>query len=506
MVQTDRAEEHAQAEDLVGSFFADRDLIIAANRGPIQFERDPEGKLRFQRGEGGLVTALLGLCSQTDATWIACARTDHDAAWREGTVPILDEDRSIQVHFLSPEAEAYEGYYNQIANPLLWFLQHTMWDVPRAPIINSDTWRAWEHGYIAVNDLFAAAIARKIRSSFRKTLVMFQDYHLYLAPRLLKNMLPPSLRPTLSLFVHIPWPGPEYWRILPRTMRQAILDGLCAVDVLGFQTQDDCLNFIRTCESHLPRASTNYKKRRIWYRNHATYVRDFPISINVDTLERQAESQQVASYRQEIRTLIEDRKLILRVDRIEPSKNIIRGFQAFEELLELHPEHRRRVKFLALMVPSRLGVDEYEDYLSEIMSTAGRINARYGDSEWEPIRTLVGDNYLRAISALQLYDVLVVNAIADGMNLVAKEGPIVNRRHGVLILSERTGARQQLEPGALVISPCDVYATAQAIHQGLTMSPEERINRAERLRWLVAREDIAAWLRSQIESIAELNL
>jgi trehalose 6-phosphate synthase len=175
-------------------------------------------------------------------------------------------------------------------------------------------------------------------------------------------------------------------------------------------------------------------------------------------------------------------------------------------MLELHPEHCGKVQFLALLVPSRLEVPEYKSYLDDLMATAGRVNATYGNSQWEPVRVVVGDNYPRAVAAMQLYDVLIVNAIADGMNLVAKEGPIVNERDGVLILSERAGARQQLEPGSLVISPCDVYATAQAMHQALVMSAEERRKRADRLQWIVEQEDITDWLCSQLETVIELDL
>jgi trehalose 6-phosphate synthase len=196
----------------------------------------------------------------------------------------------------------------------------------------------------------------------------------------------------------------------------------------------------------------------------------------------------------------------LRIDRIEPSKNIVRGFLAFEELLERHPEHQGQVTFLALLVPSRLDLHEYRTYLDELMATAGRVNARYGDSEWEPVRVIVGDNYPRAVAAMQSYDVLLVNAIADGMNLVAKEGPLVNERDGVLILSERAGARQQLEPSALVVSPCDIYDTSESLHQALTMPAEERAGRATRLATSVEQEDITAWLCSQLETIVELGL
>jgi trehalose 6-phosphate synthase len=289
-------------------------------------------------------------------------------------------------------------------------------------------------------------------------------------------------------------------------MRKAILEGLCAVDLLGFQTREDGLNFIRTCESHLPGAHVNYRKGKVWFRNHATYIQDFPISIDVNGLRQFAETQEVGSYREQLQQSHGDYQIILRIDRIEPSKNIVRGFQAFDEMLELHPEHRGKVKFLAMLVPSRLDVSEYENYLDEVMGVAGRVNARYGGNDWEPIRVLVDENYPRAVAGLQIYDVLLVNSIADGMNLVAKEGPIVNGRDGVLVLSERTGAYQQLEPGVLVVSPLDIYETAEAMHRALIMPVEERRARAERLRSLVEQQDIVDLLYQQFNTIARLNL
>jgi len=493
--------EKLQSETLI-----ERPLIIAANRGPVSLERAEDGSIVSHRGSGGLVTALSGLVQHVEATWIACAVTDVDSEWRLGSVPLSEEGGSIRVQFLSPTQAAYDGYYNVIANPLLWFLQHSMWDVPRAPIIDKTTWEAWENGYQAVNRQFAEAIVSHVRSLKDAPLVMLQDYHLYLVARMVRSRMRPKERPTIMHFIHIPWPGPEYWGILPPNMRYDILDSLCAVDVLGFQTHADSLNFIRTCESYLPRAAVNFKRSRVWYRNHATHVRDFPISIDVQALERKAISDEVLVYCDEIGEIIADQKMILRIDRVEPSKNIIRGFLAYEEMLELHPEHCGGVKFVALLVPSRMGVDEYQDYLNELHATAGRINANYGTSDWEPIRLLVSENYERAVAALQQYDVLLVNAIADGMNLVAKEGPVVNLRDGVLILSEQAGARQQLETGAIIISPCDVYATAEALHQALTMPESEKVERAHRLRWIIHREDIVDWLCRQLSSINELNL
>jgi trehalose 6-phosphate synthase len=410
------------------------------------------------------------------------------------------------MQFLRPSSEAFEGYYRVIANPLLWFLQHSMWNIFREPTIDRAVWRHWENGYVAVNTLFAEAIARQIETASQSALVMLQDYHLYLAPDLIRHKFRPKGKYTLAHFVHIPWPGAEDWGFLPLKMRRAILEGLCAVDLLGFQTREDGLNFIRTCESHLPGAYVNYRKGKVSVRGHTTHVRDFPISIDVTSLRQYAATSEVNAQREQLMQSHGEWQIILRIDRIEPSKNIVRGFQAFEELLELHPEHRGRVKFLALLVPSRLGVNEYGNYLDEVMGIIGRVNAKYGSNNWEPIRVFVEENYPRAVGLLQLYDVLLANSIADGMNLIAKEGPIVNDHDGVLVLSERTGAYQQLESGVLVISPLDIYGTAEAIHQALTMSTAERHERAESLRTLIERQDIVDWLNQQLQAIVNLNL
>jgi len=490
-------------EDLLTS----RHLIIASNHGPVTFHRDEQGKIQPQRsGGGGLVTALSGIAQHVEPTWIASAISEEDKNWRGGMVPIGESGNSIRLNFVTPEETAYDGYYKVIANPLLWFLQHSMWDISRSPTIDRSTWQNWQNGYVTVNRLFAETISKQILASQKPALVMLQDYHLYLAPYFIRRVLRPRAKYTLMHFIHIPWPGAEDWGFLPPRMRQSILEGLCAVDLLGFQTREDGLNFIRTVESLLPQAHVNFKHGRIWYRNHATNVRDFPISIDVGGLKRLAESKEVAENHKSFLEQYGGNPLILRIDRIEPSKNIVRGFQAFDEMLELHPEHRSKVQFLALLVPSRMEVEEYQNYLNELMGAAGQVNAKYGDSTWEPVRVVVGENYPRAVAALQLYDVLLVNSIADGMNLVAKEGPIVNQQNGVLVLSERTGAREQLESGALVIPPLDISATASALHQALIMPASERKEKAERLSHLIEEEDIINWLCQQLETIVKLGL
>ena len=483
-----------------------RRLIIASNRGPVTFQKDEDGRINAHRGGGGLVTALTGLVQHTDAAWIASAMTDEDRAFEPAKVPLGSGDAQIEIEFVEPDPEAYDKYYNVISNPLLWFLQHNMWDIAKAPTFDRNTWDAWENGYVAVNRMFADAIARKIYANKQPAIVMIQDYQLYLAPYYLRKRVSTRSKHVLVHFIHIPWPGTEDWGVLPPVMRKAILNSLCCVDLLGFQTREDGLNFIRTCQSHLEGAHVNFSKGRVWYRNHATYDRDFPISIDVNALRQLSQSEDVDRFREQIDEYAGDGDLIVRIDRTEPSKNIVRGFQAMEEMLELYPEHRKHVHFLAALVPSRMEVAEYQDYLDELMAAAGRVNAKYGDSEWEPVRVMVGENYARAVAALQRYDILLVNSIADGMNLVAKEGPIVNQKDGVVILSERTGARQQLEDGAIVISPCDIYATAQAMHRGLVMNREERKRRADHLKKIIAENDINAWLCSQVQAIGRLVL
>ncbi|HSO28139.1 MAG TPA: trehalose-6-phosphate synthase [Anaerolineales bacterium] len=495
-----------QCEQLQRELMAKRSLIIAANRAPVTFSHNEAGELTYERGGGGLVTALSGLAQNVDSTWIGSAITDADREWGGGLLPLDDSGAKLRIRFVDPPPDAYDAYYNVISNPLLWFLQHGMWNIARAPTITRQTWQAWEAGYVEVNGLFADAIADQINKSEESPLVMIQDYQLYLAPKMVRQRTMGERRYTLMHFTHIPWPGTEDLGILPPAMRTAILEGMLACDLVGFQTKEDALNFIRSCESHLSRVDVTFRKGRIWYKNHATYVRDFPISIDIDALRRVAASEEAEKYRLLFESQLAEMQLIVRIDRTEPSKNIVRGFQAFDEMLELYPEFCGKVQFLAMLVPSRMEVEQYQDYLDELMAAAGRVNAKHGGSEWEPVRVLVGENYARAVAALQLYDVLLVNSIADGMNLVAKEGPLVNRKNGVVILSERTGARQQLEVGSIVIPPCDVYATAEAIHQALIMPVDERQEMALRLRWTVEREDINDWLCRQLEFIAELNL
>jgi trehalose 6-phosphate synthase len=470
-------------------------IIIASNRGPFSFHKRGKG-FSVDRGAGGLVTALGALAERHEVLWVASAMSEDDRLWSQQHDGQVQKVEGIRLKLVEPKLEDYEGYYNEIANPLLWFIQHQLWDIPRAPSITEHTWSAWEQGYKPVNELFAQAIAEAIGDTQRPVIVLPQDYHLYMTPHYLRALV--GERVQIQPFVHIPWPGPDAWRILPQPMRDSILSSLLESNRVGFQTDKDAFNFIQCCRFYLG-AHAHGRRDAAEYNGRDVRAVTYPISIDVEKLKQLADEQVTKLERSQLLNTVGDRDVILRVDRIEPSKNNLRGLQAYRTLLEKYPEHRGKVQLLALLVPSRMEVDQYQNYLSEIMAEAGLINAHYSDSIWEPVRIVVGDNYVRAIAAMQLFDLLLVNPIADGMNLVAKEGVLLNRKNGVLLLSEYAGAFYELGEHALTVSPFDVYGTAEAMHTALTMSMSEREKRAKALREIVTKDDVREWFAAQVD-------
>lgn len=476
---------------------ADALIVIASNRGPFSFARNEAGGFDSRRGSGGLVTALGALAEQMDVVWVAAALSEDDRLWAQAHPEQPVSVEGIDLALIEPDPQAYELYYNVIANPMLWFIQHQLWDLPRHPQIDRQTWQAWSEGYERINRHFADAIARIAAHTDRPLIVLPQDYHLYLLPRFLRERV--GKRVQIQPFVHIPWPGPDAWRMLPGQMRNAILTSLLDSDRVGFQTERDAFNFVQTCRFYLPGAHSRGSRDSITLGERVIPASTYPISVDVERLQELVDAGETRLLKNQIINLVGDRKLILRVDRIELSKNILRGLQAYRSLLEDHPEHHGQVIMLALLVPSRLAVSEYQDYLQQIMAEAGMINAAYSDAFWEPVRIVVGDNYERALAALQHYDVLLVNPIADGMNLVAKEGALVNQKGGVLVLSEHAGAFYELGEDAIAVSPFDVYGTAKALHQGLTMPHAERFARSEALKARVRQRPVRRWFADQVE-------
>ncbi|MEO0563925.1 MAG: trehalose-6-phosphate synthase, partial [Chloroflexota bacterium] len=350
-----------------------------------------------------------------------------------------------------------------------------------------------------VNKLFADTVADIIADEpeDRPVIVMPQDYHLYLMPAFLRERI--GARFQIQPFIHIPWPGPERWHILPKTIREHIFVSLLQSDRIGFQTERDAFNFVQTCRVLVDGAHSHGRRDAIEYAGRTVNAIGYPISIDADKVEKIAGESTTTLQKNQLLSVVGDTKVILRTDRVEPSKNILRGLEAYRDLLTRYPEHRGNVQFVQLLVPSRMGVEEYSTYLKDIMAAAGMINADFSEELWEPVRTIVGDNYARALAAMQIYDVLLVNPIKDGMNLVAKEGVLVNNRDGVLVLSESAGAFFELGEDALVVSPFDTYSTANAIHEALTMPSDEKQRRADNMRQHVREHDVRRWFATQME-------
>jgi trehalose 6-phosphate synthase len=449
-----------------------RSLIVVSNRGPVTYARDEAGARVERRGAGGLVTALRGLVAHHDVTWIASATTDEDRV-------VAAEGPDDGVVLVAHDPAAYAGYYHTVANPLLWFVQHSLWGLGTRPELGQATHRAWDDGYVRVNRGFADAVVAQLDNR-PDAVVFFHDYHLYLAPAFVREARPDA---TLAHFVHIPWPTD--WSTLPEEWRRAVHTGLLANDVVGFHTERWGRNFLRSCDDVLgpgPRPRVAH---------HA-------ISVDPAEFEALAASETVLE-REAGLVAARSEKLIVRVDRTDPSKNIVRGFHAFELLLERHSEWRGRVTLLALLDPSREQVPEYVAYREEIERAVRSVNERFARPGWQPVDLRIEDDFPQSVAAYKQYDVLLVNAVYDGMNLVAKEGPLVNTRAGVLVLSENAGAYDELGAWALGVNPFDILGQAEALHAGLSMDRAERRGRAEALRTHVRKNDVAGWLRGLLD-------
>ena len=489
--------------DLTHRLLDGRRLIIASNRGPVQYDLKADGSLASQRGGGGMVTALLAAARVVPVTWVAMAMTEGDrkaAAETEGDL-LRATDEEAYVKLVTVPNPVYQRHYYVICNPLLWFIQHFMWNTPRTPNIGRAVYEAWESGYTPVNRAIADAVIEEARRDEQPPVVMMQDYHLYLAPSMVREAVPDA---TLIHFTHIPWPGPRYWGLLPQFMRHAVHESMCANDIVGLQTHADVSNFLHCAEGMLEGAEIDYPERAIRFRGRTIYVRQYPISVDSAELLELAKSDEIAAHVEKLRPLTGE-QTIVRVDRSEPSKNIIRGLRAWELLLERYPEFRGKVNFLQFLVPSRSELGVYQTYTDEIFELVESINDHYGDVGWQPVRVFYEENYAQAVAGMTLYDVLMVNPLIDGMNLVSKEGPLVNTRDGVVILSEMAGSYEQMAPHVLSVSPSDIEGTVRALHRALTMPQEERRERASALRKMVEEQDILHWLGSQFDDLLALS-
>ena len=496
----------ADLNQLCDSLLSRRSLIVASNRGPVEHHMTPDGRPEARRGSGGIVTALNGLAQTAQFTWIASAMGEGDRAVSSGAQGSAYHSplpgHKIDLRYVVTPRRVYHKYYNVLCNPLLWFLQHYMWNPPYNPNVDASVHDAWQGGYVPVNQAFARLVVEQSLESSQPPVVIGHDYHLYLLPELVRREVPDAV---IQHFVHIPWPAPRYWQMIPSYITRQICASLSSADIVGFQTPQDRQSFLDTVEEFVPDAQVDRQEYLIRRESKTTHVQVYPISINVAEVQRIANSPRALEYEERIRSIRSGATAtIVRIDRAEPNKNVVRGFRAYELLLSRHPELQGKVNFLAFLVPSRTHIRQYQRYMEEIQQVVARINQSFGSPEWQPITTFMENNYTQAIAGMKLYDVLLVNTIMEGMNLVAKEGPVVNTQNGVLILSETSGAYHQLSGGALPVSPTDIEGTMEALHQAILMSPEERKRRAGALTEAVNREDVNHWICRQLEDIGNL--
>ena len=475
-------------------------MIVAANRGPVTYQRSEDGVLEARRGAGGLVSALRGLIGSGDLTWIASALSDGDreiaALHPRGKREELAQG-AAHVRMLAHEPSAYAGYYGEIANPSLWFTQHQLWNLPYEPRFGADFSAAWHTGYVPVNHAFAEAVVDEL-SSRPSAPVVLHDYHLYLAPRVVRDRVPGA---RVALFVHIPWPPPDALRVLPRPVVSQILTSLLACDLVAFHTARWRDNFAACCAEH-PGATVG-EDGAVRVGSRSVHLSARPISVSPAELRASAATEDVVREADRLGGEASE-QLIVRVDRADPSKNVVRGFEAFELLLATYPEHRGRVRMLALLNPSREDVPAYVEYRESIETAAARVNARFASAAWTPVYLDVADNFARSLAAYKLYDVLFVNSVYDGMNLVAKEGPLLNERSGCVVLSDNTGAYEELAPHVISVNPFDVSQQAAALHEALTLESVERDARAEALRARIESSPIEVWSDGLVDDLARV--
>ena len=500
----------------IAALTAGHSLIVASNRGPVEFYRPVHGRLSTRRGAGGVVTALAEFARDVPLRWIASAMTpgDHEAFPDAGSPArtVRLGRQPLQVRYVPFPPEMYRRYYDEISNETLWFLQHYMWSPIHWPNFGDRQVRSWDEGYRPVNEALARAVVDEARRDMdgspsgeagESTIILLQDYHLYLASALVRASLPQA---TIEQFIHIPWPANRYWQFLPDRFVHEIYEGLAGNDVVGFQTDSDLQNFLVGAQAFLPGSRVDFDRQTVTWRRRRLAARVYPVPTDANEIRRTLLTAPARAGADELADLLDgERKIIVRVDRLDPSKNVIRGFLAYEAMLRRWPDLIGQVIFLAFLIPSRQGLQVYRSYERDVRRLIRRINAEFGTPTWKPVVAFFDNNRPRALAAMRRYDVLLVNPISDGMNLVAKEGPAANERDGVLVLSRTAGAFEQLADVALPVTPTDIDETANELYEGLVMSGRERARRAERARAVMEAESPAEWLLAQVEDALSLR-
>ncbi|MFJ8312168.1 MULTISPECIES: trehalose-6-phosphate synthase [unclassified Streptomyces] len=474
-------------------------VLVASNRGPVSYVLKEDGSLESKRGGGGLVSGLSAIGDDVESLWVCAALGDGD---REAVRRGVGEHG---VRMLDIDPEVFAQAYNGIANSVLWFVHHMLYQTPLEPVFDAEFRRQWA-SYEAYNRAFAEALAAEAGGGAR---VLVQDYHLALVPGMLRE-LRPDLR--IGHFSHTPWAPVDYFRMLPDDIAGQLVRGMLGADRLGFLTWRWAGAFMDAVTATLPAETQAFVpsgEGRHWFRHslpgrapHETDIAVYPLGADGDFLRRRAHEADVAERMAALREQIgAGRRTIVRVDRTELSKNIVRGLHAYRHLLDTRPEWRERVVHVAFAYPSRQDLAVYRDYTAEVARVADGINSAYGTASWTPVVLHVQDDFARSLAAYRLADVALVNPIRDGMNLVAKEVPVVSDAGCVLVLSREAGACAELGEDALVVNPYDVTGTAAALHSALSMEDGERAERTKRLAAAGTAVPPRRWFLAQLEAL-----
>ncbi|MFD7321922.1 trehalose-6-phosphate synthase [Streptomyces sp. NPDC059875] len=476
-------------------------VLVASNRGPVSYALAADGTLSARRGGGGLVSGLSAVSSE-DSVWVCAALGDGD---REAVRRGVSEPG---VRMLDIDPDVYADAYNGIANSVLWFLHHHLYDIPHEPVFDAEFRRRWE-SYRTYNRAFAEELAAQAAEG---AAVLVQDYHLALVPGQLRE-LRPDLR--IGHFTHTPWASPEYLRMLPEDVREELLWGMLGADELGFHTWGWASSFIAgaqidsaegAADGHWPTGDPwrGVHHRRAGGEPRRTRVQIHPLGVDGDDLRALAHTSEVDDRLAALRADVGDRMTIVRVDRTELSKNVARGLLAYRELLQEHPEWRGKVVHLASAYPSRQDLAVYRAYTASVAELAQGINAEFGTHDWQPVLLSVKDDFPRSLAAYRMADVALINPVRDGMNLVAKEIPVVSEAGCALVLSTGAGAYDELREDALTVNAFDVSETARALHRALTMPAAERADRSKRLAAAATALPPQQWFLKQLEALRQV--
>jgi trehalose 6-phosphate synthase len=465
-------------------------LLIASNRGPLTVVAVEDGDDEIRRGGGGLVSGMqTALGAVPDAVWVCAAMNERERALARqaphGRIsdlpPVADAMRGdFDVRLLPIDAQTFRNAYNGVANSTLWFVLHQLYELPTQPSFDTGWRRQWA-SYVRYNQAFADALAAE---AARGAAVMVQDYHLFLVPRMLRK-LRPDVR--IAHFTHTPWVSPDYFTTLPDDVAAAVLDGMLGADVLGFHTERWAELFRATVRTVIGKDPGD--------------VRTFPLGTDADAMLQLGHRRKVDSELRVLDDVAGDRLVIGRIDRTELSKNVWRGLLAYRELLRNHPEWRGRVVHIVYNNPSREDLPAYREYTARIERLAEEIDDEFRTEDWTPLILDIVDDYPAALAVLRRSDVIFVNSVRDGMNLVVEEGLVLSERDPAVVVSREAGVAEVLGDDALLVNPFDVFGTTAALHQALSMPTEERADRAKRMRAAVVDLPPAEWFQAQLDAL-----